>query len=156
MEGNLLAFNGQRLRFNDRLETWKRVLGPLPSTDGGSNSSRWDDLGITCAGPSTADGRSYVSTVTVRMGPNGFPGVFVLQGVPLFRDGPPLPDVQAALLATGTPLVGMGRGRLPESAKMKVHGPDGFEVTVAVHLDCKPPGPNCVQSIEELEMNAAW
>jgi hypothetical protein len=156
MRGNVLAFDGRALRFNDRLETWKSVLGAPTPTYGASGLARWDALGVACAGPITPDGRAYVSTATVRIGPNGFPGVFVLQGVPLRREGPPFRDVQAALAGTDTPLAGLGRGPLPESAKMKVHAPDGFEVTVAARLDCRPPGADCVQYIEELEMSAAW
>jgi hypothetical protein len=67
--------------------------------------------------------------------------------------------VQRALLATETPLVGVGRGPLPESAKMAVHGPDGFELAVAVHLAClRPPadGRDCEQVIQELEMSSTW
>jgi hypothetical protein len=158
MRGNVLFFEGRPMRLNDRLETWTNALGP-PTTspsDGGSGRFRWDALGIWTAGPTTPDGRTYVSSATVRMGEGGFPGVFVLQGVPLLRNRPPLKDVQSALAASETPLVGLGRGRLPESAKMHVHEPDGFEVTVAAKLDCTPPGADCVQSIEELEIDAAW
>jgi hypothetical protein len=156
LRGNVMVFDGRTLRFNDRLETWKSVLGAPTPVYGTSGLARWDELGITCAGAITPDGRGYVSTATVRIGPDGFPGVFLLQEVPLLREGTPFKKVQAALSGTDTPLVGLGRGRLPESAKMKVYAPDGFEVHVSVRLDCRPPGPDCVQYVEELELNATW
>ncbi|HEY8210131.1 MAG TPA: hypothetical protein VIG99_21745 [Myxococcaceae bacterium] len=146
LKGNLLSFDGRPLRFGDRLETWAAALGPPPAP------------GVQVVSAATADGRAYVSGLIVRLGEGQFPGAFVLQGVPLVRGGPPLKEVQRALLATDTPLVGVGRGPLPESAKMAVHGPDGFELAVAAHLDCRPPadGRDCEQVIDELEMSSTW
>ena len=159
MKGNLLTFNGQPLRFEDRLETWSHALG-TPSTSDDSRH-RWYGAGIEVWAPRTVDGRSYVKTLIVRMGEHGFPGVFVLQGVAIRRGGPPFKVVQAALQGTDTPFWGLGRDRLPESGKMKVHSPDGFEVTVAARLDCLPrlpPGSkeDCEQTIDELEIGSAW
>jgi hypothetical protein len=172
LRGNLLYFNGQRMRFYDPLETWTRLLGP--PTRRFYDIVEWKHLGIRCSGSAHPDGSMYVAGATVRTAEDRspdafsnridergtpFPGVFVFQGVPLFRGGPPLKEVQAALLRTETPLTGLGgHGTLSAEAKMKVHGPDGFELSLSTTLDCPPPpsGQNCAQIIEELEMSASW
>lgn len=159
MKGNLLLVNGQPLRFEDRLETWTRALGP-PSTSDDSRH-RWYGTGVEIWAPRTADGRAYVKTLIVRMGDHGFPGVFVLQGVSILRGGPSFKEVQAALQGTDVPILGLGQDRLPESGKMTVRGPDGFDVTVAARLACPnppPPGSNedCEQIIDELEIGSSW
>lgn len=156
LKGNVMAWNGEPLRFGDRLETWTRALGPPSSVT--EARARWFGDSVELWSRTTVDHRAYAARLLVRLGAEGFPGVFVLQGVPLFRGAPPLAAVQRALLATDTPLEGLG-ARGPETARMRARGPDGFEVTVAAELGCPHPPPErrgqCEQAtIDRLEIGA--
>jgi hypothetical protein len=167
LKGNLIWYNGARLRFGDRLETWTAALGRATRQSPGGCAWSWDQLGLDVRGRCSPDGRTYVSGVTVHFGKlhqpshGVFPGVFVLQNV-TFSGAPALTVVQKSL-AVDTPLVGRGRGICPESAAMtELSGPDGFGVRVYAVLDMPddprlPSGKSCDgQVIDALEIDGSW
>jgi hypothetical protein len=159
LQGNVIRFGDATLRFRDRFESWTRVLGPPSRTLGPRHLWFGDTVEVVTS--QTVDGRAYVEALLVRLGTEGPPGGFVLQGIPLARGQPRLASIMKALARSPTPLWGMGQGPLFEAATMKATEPDGFVTTVRATLDCLPhlsPGStgSCEQAIDGLEIRADW
>jgi hypothetical protein len=166
LKGNLLSFNGQALRFGDPLDSWLRVLGPPSESQTGRN---WNDpirhwyfgKSIEIEAYGTIDGRKYVGNLAVDLGDKPFPGVFVLQDVPLHHASPPLAVVDETLRRSKHPMVLYGWRRLKEQGSMLDLEPDGFQVSVLALFDCFPrltprSTEPCVQVIDTLEIGSTW
>ncbi len=156
IDGNILRYNGNTLRFMDRVETWIKVLGPPSKILIDKNNSEyiWESLGLRVFVSSAIDGRVYISGLKIWLRDvtefsesdryyrhvehdldHGFPGKIILQGIVLESRTPHYRALQKAIDSNKT-FIDAESGQHPAFGYMFLFGQDGFNMNLEVFLRC--------------------